>query len=231
MPPSRSGFHSPRHAGFTLVELVVVIVVLFFLFISIVPIRPAGALQAAKANSLLQQGSNLAKALIATDIQGDFKGTIFPGSTPTNTFATSTDYFKYAIKEKWVTGVDYSFFGGAGATPAKTLDASRFNGENNVWSVVMDTTTAKHDQTPLLISRNLVLPGNRLPDGTLGEKGENLQALLKRTPDRLLSFSRQYLVVITKSASGNAVYLAKDLGPGKAHLLNPTANRLPVLRP
>ena len=37
--------------------------------------------------------------------------------------------------------------------------------------------------------------------------------------------------VITRSASGSAVHKSKDLGPGKAHLLNPTAHRLPVLRP
>ncbi|MFO1491451.1 MAG: prepilin-type N-terminal cleavage/methylation domain-containing protein [Kiritimatiellia bacterium] len=231
MPPSRSGFHDPRRAGFTLVELVVVIVVLFLLLISIAPIRPAGALQAAKANSLLQQGSQMVKALLARDIQEDLGGSLYPGATNAITFATSTDYFKYVIEQKVIPEHDFSLFGGAGASLAKTLDASRFNATNNAWSVVADTTTTKNDRTPFLISRNLVLPGNRLPDGTLGLKGENLAALLKSTPDRLLSFSRQYLVVITRSASGNAVHAAKDLGPGKAHLLNPTAHRLPVLRP
>ncbi len=231
MTTSRLSCHDARRAGFTLVELVVVIVVLFILFISIIPISPPGALNAAKSNALLQQGSMIAKTLISMDIQEELGGPLYPCSTNTNTFATSTDYFKFLVGKKVVPSNDFSLFGGAGATLAKTLDPSHFNATNNAWSVVMDTTTTKNDTTPLLISRNLVLPGNRLPDGTLGEKGDNLQALLKRTPDRLLSFSRDYLVIVTKSGAGNAVHMAKNLGPGKAHLLNPTAHRLPVLRP
>ena len=145
-------------------------------------------------------------------------------------YASSTQFFHHLIQDG-VLQHDYSIFGGMGARPVKTKEARRFAPGNNAWNVVVDAPTAKNEQIPLFISRNLLLPDNRLPDWTLDEKGENLQALIENTSDRLLEFSESYLVIIARSASGNAVYLAKDLGPGKAHLLNPTANRLPVLRP
>ncbi|MFO1522992.1 MAG: hypothetical protein U1G05_13310 [Kiritimatiellia bacterium] len=62
-------------------------------------------------------------------------------------------------------------------------------------------------------------------------KGENLAALLKSTPTDCCLSPGNIWSSSPASASGNAVHAAKDLGPGKAHLLNPTANRLPVLRP
>ncbi len=229
MTTSRSGFHDPRRAGFTLVELVVLIVLLGFLFV--VVIAALGVNHEPKANALLQQGANFAKALLVTDLQGQFQGDIYPASTSTNHFATSTDYFKYVIGKQVVTGADYSLFGGGGASPVATTDPAKFRARNNAWSVVVDAKTSKNDQIPLLISRNLVLPDNRLPDGTLNEKGDNLRVLIENSPDQQLSTSRTHLFIITRSASGNAVYAAKDLGPGNAHRLNPTSHRLPVLRP
>jgi prepilin-type N-terminal cleavage/methylation domain-containing protein len=232
MPTSRSGFPDPRRAGFTLVELVVVIVALGLIVVAyaamVVPTR-----NRAHANMLLQNGSRFTKELIATHFSGS--GTqwmdIFPQSARTNSYASSTEYFKYQLELDELFNVDFSTFGGAGASLSDGSDPAQFTSMNNAWNVVLDALTAGNDYTPFLITRNLVLPGNRLPDGTLREKGENLAALLKSTPDRLLSISRDYLVVVTRSASGNAVHAAKDLGRGKAHLLNPTAHRLPVLRP
>lgn len=229
MPPSRSGFHSPRRAGFTLKELLAVVVVLGLLVAVLFPSITA-ALNDRVSNSLLQQGSELAKELVTRRLAGVPVEEVYPMTSQNGgrtEYASSTDYFHHLIQAGILKDRDYSLFGGMGPPPVGTTDPARFTARNNSWNIVVDAPTAKLEETPLLFSRNLVLPDNRLPVGD----DVNLQSLIESTSDRCLSFSQAYLIVVTISASGNSIRLAKDLGPGKAHLLNPTAHRLPVLRP
>ncbi|MFO1522993.1 MAG: prepilin-type N-terminal cleavage/methylation domain-containing protein [Kiritimatiellia bacterium] len=122
MSPTRSGFHDPRRAGFTLVELVVVIVVLAVVVVLLFPVS-VPSIHQAKANSLLQNGSQIARTFLATHITEDQRENLNPTSTSTNAFTTSTDYFKHLIKEQGIfVGTDFSVFGGAGATLAKSPD-------------------------------------------------------------------------------------------------------------
>jgi prepilin-type N-terminal cleavage/methylation domain-containing protein len=215
-----------KRSAFTLIELLVVIVIIGILLAVLFP-AIAGALRDAKANALLQQGSNFAKAILTTDIQGNFDGDVYPSSTSTNTFTTSTDYFEYVIEREVISGQDFSLFGGAGAPPIRTTDKTKFNGRNNAWNVVVDVRTSTSDTTPLIFSRNLEIA--KLPDGVANT--ENLRDLLTNTTDSQLAFATTHLVVVTKSASGNAVLQAKDLGVGNANKLNPTNKLLDVLKP
>ena len=215
-----------KRSAFTLIELLVVIVIIGILLAVLFP-AIAGALRDAKANALLQQGSNFAKAILTTDIQGNFDGDVYPSTTSTNTFTTSTDYFEYVIEKEVITGQDFSLFGGAGAPPVKTLDKTKFNGRNNAWNVVEDIRTSTNDTTPFMFSRNLEL--TKLPDGVANT--DNLKDKLTNTTDTQLAFATTHLVVVTKSASGNAVLQAKDLGVGNANKLNPTNKLLDVLKP
>ena len=215
-----------KRSAFTLIELLVVIVIIGILLAVLFP-AIAGALRDAKANALLQQGSNFAKAILTTDIQGNFDGDVYPSSTSTNTFSTSTDYFEYVIEREVITGQDFSLFGGAGAPPVRTTEKTKFNGKNNAWNVVVDVRTSTSDTIPLIFSRNLEI--SKLPDGVANT--DNLKDLLTNTTDSQLAFATTHLVVVTKSASGNAVLQAKDLGVGNANKLNPTNKLLDVLKP
>ena len=229
MPPSRSGFRNPRSAGFTLKELLAVIVGLCLLLALLFPYI-AGCIRDATILPLLNQGSALSKELLAKKLAGIPEEQVYP-MTPRSggggkQYASSTDYFHHLIQDE-ILSCDYSFFGGMGALPVKTIEAKRFTSANNAWSVVVDAPTTKNEQAPLFISRNLVLPDNRLPIG----EDVNLQSLIENSADQKLAFSNDRLMVVTISGSGSKVHRSKHLGPGKAHLLNPTGLRLPVLRP
>lgn len=215
-----------KRSAFTLIELLVVIVIIGILLAVLFP-AIAGALRDAKANALMQQGSQFAKALLATDIQGNFDGDVYPSTTSTNTFSTSTDYFEYVIEKEVISGQDFSLFGGAGCPPVKSVDKTKFAGRNNAWNVVADVRTSPNDTTPLMFSRNLVI--EKLPDGVANT--DDLKDKLTNTTDSQLAFATTHLVVVTKSASGNAVLQAKDLGPGNANKLNPSNKLLDVLKP
>ena len=229
MPTSRSGFRNPPSAGFTLKELLAVIVGLCLLLALLFPYI-AGCIRDATILPLLHQGSALSKELSAKRLAGIPEEQVYPMTTKSDgggkQYSSSTDYFHHLIRDE-VLACDYSFFGGAGAPPIKTMEAKRFTAANNAWSVVVDAPTTKNEQAPLFISRNLVLPDDRLPVGD----DVILQSLIENSTDQKLVFSNDRLMVVTISGSGSAVHKSKHLGPGKAHLLNPTAHRLPVLRP
>ena len=185
------------------------------------------------ANALCQQGSQLAKILLAQEIQATLpKDKIIymvePPPGKDRRFTNSTEYFRYLLRENVIEGQDFALFGGAGARPVRTMDPARFRPENNAWNVVVldEVPEPIPEGTPLLISRNLVLPGDRLPVG----EDVNVQALIEHTTDRRLEFSRTLVVVVTIDGE-RRIFLAKNLGPGKAHLLNPTGKPLRVLRP
>ena len=229
MPPSRFGFHVPRRSGFTMKDLLAVIVGLCVLLALLFPYI-AGCIRDATILPLLHQGSALSKELLAKKLAGIPEEQVYPMTTKSDgggkQYASSTDYFHHLIQDE-ILSCDYSFFGGIGALPVKTIEAKRFTSANNAWSVVVDAPTTKNEQAPLFISRNLVLPDNQLPVGD----DVNLQSLIENSADQKLVFSKDRLVVVTISGSGSEVHKSKHLGPGKAHLLNPTAHRLPVLRP
>ncbi len=229
MTTSGSGFHDPRRAGFTLKDLLAVIVGLCLLLALLFPYI-AGRIRDATTLPLLHQCAALSKELSAKRLAGLSEEQVYP-MTPESggggkQYSSSTDYFHHLIQDE-VLACDYSFFGGAGAPPIKTMEAKRFTAANNAWSVVVDAPTTKNEQAPLFISRNLVLPDDRLPVGD----DVNLQSLIENSTDQKLAFSNDRLMVVTISGSGSAVHKSKHLGPGKAHRLNPTSHPLPVLRP
>lgn len=229
MPPSRSGFRNPRSAGFTMKELLAVLVALSLLFWLLVQ-----GLRRPSVRQHDRNGRSIAFILWAAHVQGPARlEDIYPMSSSTNRFASSTEYFRYLFRAGIMSGQEFAIFGGAGARNAKTTDLERFTPDHNAWSVVVDApTTQKPSETPFLISRNLLLPDNRLPVG----QSVDVQALIKNTSDRRLDYSKR-LVVVTMldgsgtSTNGSKVHRAEDLGPGNASRINPSGLPLPVLRP
>ncbi|MFO1491448.1 MAG: prepilin-type N-terminal cleavage/methylation domain-containing protein [Kiritimatiellia bacterium] len=144
MPPSRSGFHSPLRAGFTLKELLAVLVALGLLVALSYPSITA-AMHDQQANPLLQQGSQLAKELLAKRLAGMPVEEVYPMTPQSggeNGYASSTLFFHHLIQDG-VLQHDYSIFGGKAARPVKTKEARRFAPDNNVWNVVVDAPTVK----------------------------------------------------------------------------------------
>ena len=229
MTTSRLSCHDSRRAGFTLKELLAVVVALSLLFWLLVQ-----GLQRPSVRQHEMTGRSIALILWAAHVQGPARmEDIYPMSGSTNRFASSTEYFRYLFRAGIMSGQDFAIFGGAGARNAKTTDLERFTPDHNAWSVVVDApTTQKPSETPFLISRNLLLPDNRLPVG----QSVDVQDLINNTSDRRLDYSKRLVVAIMLDGSGTStnggkVHRAEDLGPGNASRINPSGLPLPVLRP
>ena len=78
-------------------------------------------------------------------------------------YCTSTEFFKAAISNEWLTGIDLSMFSAPGIkAPANPISPAGFTADNNAWGVVMLETekdtkhvSIRHKNTPLLFTRNI----------------------------------------------------------------------------
>jgi prepilin-type N-terminal cleavage/methylation domain-containing protein len=206
-----------KRSAFTLVELLVVIVIIGILLAVLFP-AISDALKTASANSMLQQGRSISQALLQRNLDENFDQQIYAVSTGgSNTFTTSTQYFRYLIKNGVIEGETFALFGGGGTKLYRGVDENKFTGQFNGWNAVVDVNTHPISTAPLLISRNLVI--TKLPDGAANS--EDIASLIRNTTDQKLKFATTQLVIITKGGSGHAVHPVASLASGGAAKINP----------
>ena len=205
-----------KRSAFTLVALLVVIVIIGILLAVLFP-AISDALKTASANSMLQQGRSISQALLQRNLDENFDQQIYAVSTGGTNFTTSTEYFRYLIKNGVIEGETFALFGGGGTKLYRGVDQTKFTGQYNAWNAVVDVNTHPISTAPLLFSRNLVI--EKLPDGAANS--EDIAALLRNTTDQKLKFATTQLVVITKGGSGHAVHPVASLTTGGAAKINP----------
>jgi prepilin-type N-terminal cleavage/methylation domain-containing protein len=193
--------------GFTLIELLVVIAIIAILAALLFPAIQA-ALNRARMARALNNGKNLYQTLLAAEIDGD---RVFPRSAGLQTFATSTDYWIWAVSNQYV-DVPFDFFSAYGLEVAQGMDPSQFTADHNAWCITLDITDSTRTATPVLFTRNLEV--DNLNDPLNG-------ALTENPP-----FGKLGVIVVNKGG-GAKIYKEGDL----ADAFNPANADNAVLRP
>ncbi|MDA0577223.1 MAG: type II secretion system protein [Verrucomicrobia bacterium] len=138
-----------RH-GFTLIELLVVIAIVGILVGLLIPAIQK-ALMKARMTEALRNGHSVYQELVAASLDGT---TILPRSTGPDAFATSTDYWKWAISNNYV-DAGFEIFGAYGLPKAGGVDPAGFSADNNAWCISADLAPSERSVTPIMFSRNV----------------------------------------------------------------------------
>ena len=104
----------------------------------------------AKLFSTLSNGRGIFNVLFAED-SSEFIAEPRQPYPSTAVYSNSTEYF-LAMVEHGPLHVDFSFFAGAGMTPAT---GTTFTADNNAWCIMGDIAEAHSGQCPILFTRNL----------------------------------------------------------------------------
>ena len=79
--------------------------------------------------------------------------TIWPKS---GQYESSTEFFRAMVTNKWIQGVDFTFFGWQGLKhPADVSDPMSFKSENNAWCIVEGLNSNTPPDTPCVFTRNI----------------------------------------------------------------------------
>jgi len=141
--------------GFTLIELLVVIAIIGILAALLFP-GIQEALLRARAVSIGNNAKQFHLALFDKTIAGEAN---WP-SVADYTGSTSTEYFKDALTNRVVSGVDCSMFTAPGLNSyAKVND---FVADGNAWCVTLGIKESTPDTVPFMFTRNIKLSGNTL---------------------------------------------------------------------
>jgi hypothetical protein len=145
-------------------------------------------------------------------------------------YKTSTEFFKTVVSDEWLTGLDFSFFGGPGLrAPKDPVPPEGFRDVNNAWGVVTLATKDKaeeasilHKDTPFLFTKNI---GFGDPPGPPWE-GATVADMSGLIP-RVKPFGKRAGVIITY---GGSVKVLPSKHANQANF-NPQRAKLKVLMP
>ena len=189
---------------------------LLFILILAALLLPAvsQARQFARVTSTISNGKNIYMLLFAEDMDrlGNDLG-VFPISTGTNAYTTSTGYFRSMVGAD-VLAVNYSYFSAPDIEICANCTAEEFQERHNAWCIVADLDDEDSAETPALFTRNLHIESD----------GESVRAWLTDEPP----FGKHAAVIIFKGGAARRVSEASL--QSQAQSWNPESLEI-ILRP
>jgi prepilin-type N-terminal cleavage/methylation domain-containing protein len=193
-------------SAFTLIELLIVIAIIGILATLMFP-AINGALNKANGVKLGNNGANIVKSILSTniDLEQMSKASIWPtkGDGGSSDYSDANTYFAYLMDNEYLDGISYSMFAGGGVAAAQ--DKDKLKTEGNVWNVLANVDNAD-DAIPFLWTRNLGLADSDItgasPDKSVNWKSKlssdikpfgDVQVVLVRKGGAMQTIRNKYL--------------------------------------
>lgn len=140
--------------GFTLVELLVVLVVLGIFALFVIP-ASRRAQEKRELKATLAQATQLWSTIMAVNTEPRGTGKHAVAIWPTNTFKSSSEYFRHCFSTNRIGTNDSLPLLAAPGVPVWTGAMDRLDGSNVAWSVIRWDGVLGSNDPPFIISRNL----------------------------------------------------------------------------
>jgi prepilin-type N-terminal cleavage/methylation domain-containing protein len=141
--------------GFTLVEAVVVLLIVGVFLLFVIP-ASRKAQEKRELKETMAQATQLWSVIMALNTTPSMTGKQVVAVWPTNTFRSSTEYFRRCLGTNRI-GADVSLpLLAAPGVPAWTGTLDRLDASNVAWSVIRWDGVVGSNDPPFIISRNLV---------------------------------------------------------------------------
>lgn len=216
-------------SAFTLIELLIVIAIIGILATLMFP-AIQGVMNSAKGTQLGNNGVNIVKGILQANIDREAlsRASIWPTSNAN--YSDSESYFAKLLGDSksgkvLLEGISWAAFAGAGVPTASDITAFK-NGGYNVWTMAVDVENAD-GATPFLWTRNFIVNGDKLPDGSDSESEDLDGSFADKTSASYKPFGESQIVVIRKGATMQTLK-AKDLS--NYTFMNGMSNELAVVK-
>jgi len=141
--------------GFTLLEAVVVLLIMGVFLLFVIP-ASRKAQEKRELKETMAQATQLWSVIMALNSSSGSTGKPTAAIWPTNTFRSSTEYFRLCLGTNRI-GADVSLpLLAAPGVPVWTGGVDRLDGSNVAWSVIRWDGVVGSNDPPFIISRNLV---------------------------------------------------------------------------